>query len=203
MRNSIDYVGTTAKKRREYSVRTVRKSRRLAMKRRRQRRASVADALGLTPTREEVNGDDLQQMAAEQLAIAAATNDVRQSGKAKKKQTRTGKRRDDDGPLFDYTRSLFNSPVTPRAGDLDTTEESDPFEEPDTEDRNFIKSDGASASDGDYLPTDPDEFNSELEESSSDRARRSNNRADYYSLETKNNKDDYRGRPLFTLANYH
>ena len=76
MRNSIEYVGTTAKKRREYSLRTVRKSRRLAMKRRRQRRASVGDALGMTPTREPVNGDDLQQMAAEQLAIAAATNDT-------------------------------------------------------------------------------------------------------------------------------
>ena len=77
----------------------------------------------MTPTRETVSGDDLQQMAAEQLAIAAATNDTRQSGKAKKQTRRARDRRDDDEPLFDYTRSLFNSPVTPRAGDLDTTEE--------------------------------------------------------------------------------
>ena len=53
MCNNIEYVGTTAKQRRAENSQTMRKSRRLAMKRRRLRRASVTDALGMTPTREE------------------------------------------------------------------------------------------------------------------------------------------------------
>ena len=53
MRNNIEYVGTTTKQRRVENSQTVWKSRRFTMKHRRLRRVSVADVLGMTPTREE------------------------------------------------------------------------------------------------------------------------------------------------------
>ena len=192
MRNSIDYVGTTTKGRHESSLRTVCKSRRLAMKRRRQRRASVADALGLNPTRERTEGNDLQQIAAEQLAIAAATNDVRQTDRAKRRTRKMRDSSDDRESLFDYTRSLFNPPVAANNRNQETTEESDPFEEPNTEDRRFIKEDdGASENDGEYVPTDPGEFTAENEWTPQNGRTKTAKRGYIYSLETKQDADYY------------
>ena len=190
MRNNIEYVGTTARKRRESNLRTVRKSRRLALKRRRQRRASVADALGLTPTRDQSIGDDLHQMAAEQLALAAAENDVRQTGKAKKR-SKGRKGKGDDQDLFDYTKSLFNTPVGSK-DPFQSTEESDLTEEPNTEDRRFIKDNDASDSDGEYVPTDPGELSSDFDRSNSFGRSRVARREDFFSLETKNDEGHYR-----------
>lgn len=190
MRNNIEYVGTTARKRRERNLRTVRKSRRLALKRKRQRRASVADALGLTPTQEQPNGNDLHQMAAEQLALAAAENDKRQTGKTKKRTMgRRGK--GDDRDLFEYTKSLFTTPVGSN-GAFQSTKESDLTEEPNTEDKRFIKDDDASKSDGEYVPTDPGEFSPHSEDSHDHSKERTAEREDFFSLETKYDEDHYR-----------
>ena len=193
MRNNIDYVGTTARKRRESNLHTVRKSRRLAMKRRRERRVSVADALGLTPTRNASDGNDLRKMAAEQLAVAAATNDRRQTDKANRRSRKTRARGDDHEPLLEYTRSLFNSPVVARGRDRETTEESDPFEEPNTDDRRFIKANDESKSEGEYVPTDPEEFSSGRDSTPRRRDNRAARYALFHSLETKNEDGNYRG----------
>ena len=67
---SLSTIGSTRKRQQRERTRTLRKSRRLALKRSRkqqERRTSVADMLQLTPTRR--HGNDLVQESAEQLAL--------------------------------------------------------------------------------------------------------------------------------------
>ena len=87
--------------------------------------------------------------------------------------------------MLDHTRDLFNSPVVDSARDQETTEESDPIDEPNTKDRRFIKDDGEDESDGEYVLTDPGEFSSESDEKSYERTGRAARNEDFYSLETK------------------
>ena len=70
------YLGSSAGSAQEELRRTIHRSRRLALKRRRERRRSVGEALGLTPGRgTHHRGNNLRQDAAEQLTLSIATRD--------------------------------------------------------------------------------------------------------------------------------
>ena len=69
--------------------RTIRKSRRLALKRRRQnRRSSVGEVFNLTPGKATNENDTLAERAAEQLGEAAALLHDQQSRSARKEKTK-------------------------------------------------------------------------------------------------------------------
>ena len=170
------YLGTSRKALKANIRRTIRKSRRLMLKEKRNRRASVGDMLGVTPaktTRE--TGTNLREESAEQLALIAATRDQqweqetrnvltqqkhrgsrgKSVGTATWGLTRDGRR---NRTTEEHFQDLF---TTPMAGDDATTDESFGVEEPNTDDRRFIKNAGDSESDPDYEMTDPDEWSME------------------------------------------
>ena len=173
---------SAGKRMKERQVRTIRKSRRLALKRRRKnRRSSVGEVFDLTPGKATNENDTLAERAAEQLGEAAASLHDQQARSARKGKTKgrhktkatkatkgkkdktkkkwgngAGRRaRDflwadpDETPrhslvrLFDGSRSGGSTPL-----------EHSSDEEPNTEDRNFIKGDDESESDPPYNPTD-------------------------------------------------
>ena len=151
MRSRLNYVGSTAKKRMEEHKKTVRRSRRLALKRKRQRRISAGDAMGVSPTREM--GANLREAAAEQYALAAALNEIsHEERKDRMKSITTG----DNRLSSSHFRALFDS-----SNDDQTTEDSQEMDVPNTEDRRFIKPDAEEDSDGEYEPTDPGELSLE------------------------------------------
>ena len=168
-----DYLGSTTGSAQEELQRTIRRSRRLALKRRRERRRSVGEALGLTPGRDTHHrGNNLRQDAAEQLALSIATRDQQRGNERERRDRTRHKSRRDSGRSVatatwgltrdgrrrtteDHFNNLFNTPL---AGSTDSTEDSNSTDEPNTEDRQFIKPDGEEESDPEYEPTDPAEF---------------------------------------------
>ena len=167
---NLSHIGRSKEKQQRERTRTLRKSRRLALKRRRQqrnRRSSVADILNLTPNRN--NGNNLMQEAAEQLALTAALNDHRQTvvankRKGHKKKTSGEKKGRRGSTLSDYPLPSDSEVAGWFATDNSNGEEmpsstaTSETEDPNTEDRKFIKPTREGASDGEYVPTDPEEF---------------------------------------------
>ena len=159
---------------------TIRKSRRLALKRRREnRRSSVGEVCNLTPGRATNENDALAERAAEQLGEAAAklhdqqarsarkgkTNGRRKTkptkgktkGKTKKKDNHVGRRvgdsywEDPDETPRKSLAGLFEG----SGGSTPQTRSSD--EEPNTEDKKFIKGDDEPESDPSYHPSEDEE----------------------------------------------
>ena len=156
----------------------MRKSRRLALKRRRQqreRRTSVADILHLTPTRR--HGNDLAQEAAEQLALTAAINDDQLTVGANLRKSRT--KRSSRNGRRESTLADYPLPSDSEVAAWFTTEESEgkkeqpstatsEAEEPTTADRRFIKPSWEKESDDEYVLTDSGELDYELSEAEND-----------------------------------
>ena len=142
------------------------------LKERRNRRASVGEALGITPDRRERDtGTNLREESAEQLALLVAKNQHRERNEGEGERTQSKNRRDSgisvatatwgltrDGRRRRTTEHFENLFQTPQVNGDDATEESWISEEPNTEDRQFIKDSIEEASDPDYEPTDPAEW---------------------------------------------
>ena len=166
---------------------TMRKSRRLALKRRREnRRSSVGEVYNLTPGKATNENGTLAERAAEQLGEAAAKLHDQQARSARKGKTKgrrktkptkgktKGKTKKKDNHAGRRVGDSFweNPDETPRKsleGLFDGSEGSTPQtrsseEEPNTEDKKFIRGDDEPESDPSYHPSeDESEWGSGLE----------------------------------------
>ena len=115
---NLSYIGSSKKEQRRERTRTLRKSRRLALKHKRlqrKHRSSVTDILNLTPTRR--HGNNLVQEAAEQLTLTATLNDHQQTvvaNKRKERKTKTSRGKRIAGKVLStntHYREIPKSPI--------------------------------------------------------------------------------------------